>query len=133
MARRLGIYTLGHYMSLKGAFLKQLWNPLLENNEGWELSRLTESDEDQDILNQTIEGMIITHEQVLKGFFPLRERMECLKRIKYEFSKNFDNLVQILSMEVHKPLSLSRGECERCLDTLQATIDLGEKLLTEGP
>lgn len=123
-------------MSLNGPesyFTKKLWNPLLENFESWELSELSLSPEDQGILEQSLEGMSITHEQVLRGFFPLAERIQCLERIKAEFLKNFDNLVQILSMEVHKPLSLARIECERCLQTLDATLSLGKQLQEQGP
>ncbi|MEZ4815620.1 MAG: aldehyde dehydrogenase family protein [Bdellovibrionota bacterium] len=136
MARRLGIYTLGHFMSLSGAqsyYLKKLWNPLLENYESWELSQLSTSTEDLKIIEQSLEGMSITHEQILGGFFPLSERVECLERVKVEFSKNFNNLAQILSMEVHKPLSLAKAECERCLLTLQGSIDLGRELLKDPP
>src|SRR5688572_8008599 len=130
MPRRLGIYTLGHYMSLKGAFLKTLWNPLLQNYEKWELSELTlDSTEDISLIAQTLEGMRLTHDQILTGFFPLTERLDCLRRIRSEFHKNFDNLVQILCMELHKPLTLARAECERCLHTLDATISYGEELL----
>lgn len=136
MARRLGIYTLGHFMSLTGPesfYTKKLWNPLLQNFESWELSQLSSSSEDQSIIEQSIEGMSITHSQILKGFFPLPERIACLERIRVEFLKNFDNLVQILSMEVHKPLGLARIECERCVNTLEATIALGKELLAKPP
>jgi len=132
MARRLGIYTLGHFMSLNGPesfYLKKLWNPLLQNFESWELSQLSSSPEDMQTVEQSLEGMLLTHGQILNGYFPLPERIECLKRIRAEFLKNFDNLVQVLSMEVHKPLSLARVECERCVLTLDATIEWGQKLL----
>ncbi len=131
MAKRLGIYTLGHYMSLKNALTQKLWNPLLENFETWELSELQDNAGDRSLIDESFEGMGLTHEQVLDGFFPLSERIECLERIKREFTKNFDNLVQILSMEVHKPLSLARAECDRCLQTIDATIALGKELLKE--
>jgi acyl-CoA reductase-like NAD-dependent aldehyde dehydrogenase len=130
MGRRLGIYTLGHYMSLDTALSKKLWNPLLENFESWEVSEIRLKN--YDVITQSIEGMLLTQEQILGGYFPLRERVEKLKNVKAEFLKNFDNLVQILSMEVQKPLSLSRGECERCVATIDATIAYGEKLLADG-
>lgn len=136
MARRLGIYTLGHFMSLNGPnsfYLKKLWNPLLQNFESWELSQLTPSEEDLKIVDQTLEGMLLTHDQILRGYFPLLERVECLKRVRAEFLKNFDNLVQILSMEIHKPLALARIECERCVQTLDATLEWGQKLLENPP
>jgi acyl-CoA reductase-like NAD-dependent aldehyde dehydrogenase len=131
MARRLGIYTLGHYLSLPSAFSKKIWNPLLKNYETWELSYLdTSKEQDQANLEETIEGMFLTYQQVLKGFFPLKERLECLERVASEFTKNFNNLASILSMEIQKPISLAQLECERSLDTIKATIEVGKKLLS---
>jgi acyl-CoA reductase-like NAD-dependent aldehyde dehydrogenase len=130
MARRLGIYTLGHYLSLPSAFSKKIWNPLLKNYETWELSYLdTSKEQDQANLEETIEGMFLTYQQILKGFFSLKERLECLERVASEFTKNFNNLASILSMEVQKPISLAQLECERSLDTIKATIDVGKKIL----
>jgi acyl-CoA reductase-like NAD-dependent aldehyde dehydrogenase len=130
MARRLGIYTLGHYLSLTSAFSKKIWNPLLKNYETWELSYLdTSKEQDQANLDETLEGMFLTYQQVLKGFFPLKERIECLERVATEFTKNFNNLASILSMEVQKPINLAQLECERSLDTIKATIDVGKKIL----
>jgi acyl-CoA reductase-like NAD-dependent aldehyde dehydrogenase len=134
MARRLGIYTLGHYLSLSHAISKKIWNPLLKNYENWELSYLdTSTDLDQETLKETLEGMFLTYQQVLNGFFPLKERLECLERISTEFSKNFNNLASILSMEIQKPISLAQLECERSLDTIRATIEVGKKLISELP
>ena len=130
MARRLGIYTLGHYLSLPNALSKKIWNPLLKNYETWELSYLdTSKAQDKANLEETLEGMLLTHQQILKGFFPLVERVECLERIEAEFSKNFNNLAAILSMEIQKPTALAQLECERSLDTIRATIELGRELL----
>lgn len=134
MARRLGIYTLGHYLSLPNAFSKKIWNPLLQNHETWELSYLdTSQNQDQANLEETLEGMFLTYQQILKGFFPLKERIECLERIAVEFAKNFNNLASILSMEIQKPISLSQLECERSLDTIKATIEVGKKILAAPP
>ena len=130
MARRLGIYTLGHYLSLPNALSKKIWNPLLKNYETWEMSYLdTLKAQDKANLEETLEGMFLTHQQILKGFFPLAERVECLERIEAEFSKNFNNLAAILSMEIQKPTALAQLECERSLDTINSERGtLGAKL-----
>jgi acyl-CoA reductase-like NAD-dependent aldehyde dehydrogenase len=134
MARRLGIYTLGHYLSLPNAFSKKIWNPLLKNYETWELSYLdTSKEQDQATLDETLEGMFISYQQILKGFFPLKDRVECLERIAREFSKNFNNLASILSMEIQKPIKLAQLECERSLDTIKATIEVGLNALESSP
>lgn len=131
MPRRLGTYTLGHYLTLDNYETHQVWNPLLKGYEKWEFSYLDTSKEgDSLVLEQTLQGMSMTYNQVLHGLFPLSERVAALERLSVEFAKNIENLIAIVSMEVSKPVTLARGECARTLQTIQATIDLGKSLLS---
>ena len=132
MGRKHGIYSLGHYTSLETSISKSLWNPLLNDFEKFDFSQMDlERPQDQEVLRQTLEGMQLTHQQILDGFFPMEDRIAALERLAREFSKSLENLVTIMAMEVAKPVNLGRGECERTLQTIEATIAAGKAALTQ--
>jgi acyl-CoA reductase-like NAD-dependent aldehyde dehydrogenase len=113
-------------------FQKKLWNPHLKNFENWELSVLDVNHSDEaSILEDSLLSLQLSAQQSRAGFFPLAERLAFLEEFQKQFEKSFENLSLLMSMEIQKPFLLAKAECERALDTIQATIDWGRSLLND--
>lgn len=76
----------------------------------------------EEIMEAALQGAHETFVQIQKGFFPLAERLQFLKRFREKLASNADFLSLLLCQEVGKPLKLARVELQRALDVCDWTL-----------
>jgi acyl-CoA reductase-like NAD-dependent aldehyde dehydrogenase len=118
-----GLYINGQYVDTGRTFPIKTPLPVPEFSR-LEMSTL-KSDEipgREGLLEAALQGVHETFEQVMKGFFPLAERMACLERLRAKLVEQSENMAQIICREVGKPIDLARAEVSRGVSTLEWTI-----------
>ncbi len=87
------------------------------------VANLRHSDsESQEIVEAALEGASLTWEQVEDGMFPLHERLHFLEKLRERIAAQEDYLTQLLTLEIGKPIQLSRLEVRRAAETLSWTL-----------
>lgn len=133
--KKYGLYIHGQYVHTEQyqtsscPFKRQ--NVAYPNDLG-QISYLKEGDAlSEELFESILVGSHETYEQVLKGFFPLPERVAFLRRLYERLSDQAWGMADLISREVSKPITLAKAEVERSLLTLKYTIEECEAVLAE--
>lgn len=133
--RTYGLYINGQYIGADSHSHSR--SPWL-SAESPPLAQCAFIDHDEELIEAALQGASETFAQLRRGFFPLAERLEFLKRFRQRLNENSEALVHNLCFEVGKPLSLARTEVKRALLTIDWTLIeaprffAGERLPTES-
>jgi acyl-CoA reductase-like NAD-dependent aldehyde dehydrogenase len=131
-ARKYGLYINGQYVHTRA------WRPVAKSHQPevllGEVSVFDSRHDDPDLLQATLDGLFMSFEQMRdEGFFPLEERLSFLRRLQARLEDQKENLAQLMTHEVGKPIALSRAEVERGIDTLHWTIACAPEVLGDRP
>lgn len=133
--RTYGLYINGQYIGADSHTLSR--SPWL-SSESPPLAQCAFVDREEELIEAALAGADETFAQLRRGFFPLPERLEFLKRFHQRLTENAEALVHNLCFEVGKPLGLARAEVKRALLTVEWTLleaprfFAGERLPTES-
>lgn len=130
--KKFGLYINGQFTHIPNSIHCQRYDALTGDYEA-EFSIIGHDANSQEALEAALQGACETHKQILQGFFPLTERLEILKGLHKELDKAKENMAQVLSSEVKKPLQLARSEIQRALDTVEWTIFYAKKFFQKSP
>lgn len=121
--KKLGLYINGQFVQTQASFVAP--SPLANTDSfsELELAMIDPAEPgDGEILEAALCGLQETFEQIRKGFFPLPDRLAFLQKWATRISDHRENLAQLLTNEIGKPIDLARDEIDRGLDTLRNTI-----------
>lgn len=125
--RHYGFYVNGQFV--QSSTRRAIYSPL--NNET--LAEVASLEEKNEIFDAALDGAAETFHQIQRGFFPLPERLEFLKKFRDRLANQSEAFIHNLVHEVGKPLALARAEHSRALRTLDWTIlEAAQFFRTEG-
>jgi acyl-CoA reductase-like NAD-dependent aldehyde dehydrogenase len=125
----------GHFIGglyVQGQGSRPVHNPLAIEDLNRRIAFIeTLGSPDDELIEAALEGAHLTHQQILRGFFPLSERLQFLSRLRGRLFDQKENMAQLICREVAKPIDLARREVDRALATLDHCIESGAELLGE--
>ncbi len=85
---------------------------------------------EEDSRNSIIKKISIVKKNQLTLKKDIKERIELLKKIKYNFEKNIDELSNLVTNEMGKPITQSYNEIKKSINLIDYTIEHAEQFLS---
>ncbi len=85
---------------------------------------------EEDSRNSIIKKISIVKKNQLTLKKDIKERIELLKKIKYNFEKNIDELSNLVTNEMGKPIMQSYNEIKKSINLIDYTIEHAEQFLS---
>jgi len=128
--KQLGLYLNGQYVQSSSHF--PMHHAGSSETQAMELAQLnSENGDDAQIFEAALDGIKISFEQMQSGFFPLAERLQFLLRLREKLFDKTEMLARLITLEIGKPITLSRAEIGRAIETLIYTIECAENVLAK--